>query len=258
MSLFKFHISFDEKFYDSLILSEANSIIRNGKKTDNMFAMIGLGETSKLGTLSFGIPTKYCKMGRLLADDPESPCHYCYATHGHFTSPTVHDCYESRYLAWKEQPHWIEAMTLAIKSQVKKFRWFDSGDVQSPYMIEQIMEIARRTPGVKHWLPTQEHEMFETFVKTDNEIPKNMIVRLSSRKIGINTASELAAELNDYPNVLGTVDSSYILPKDCWEKSPSQCVAPLQDEKCGSCKKCYVEGPVAYKLKYEGKWNKST
>jgi len=257
MSLFKFHIPFDQKFYDGLTLFKANSIIRNGLVKPDMFDMVGLGKTSKLGTLSWGIPVRHCKIGSVLKDDPDTPCFVCYANGGHYISGSVEACYESRYDAWCTQEHWLEAMIFAIKTQVVEFRWFDSGDIQNPYMLHQIMEIVRRTPNVKHWLPTQEHEMFSDFVRLENNIPENIIVRLSSRKLGVNTAKDLAAELNSFPNVLGTVDSTYILPKDQWKESTQKCVAPNQDDKCLGCRKCYHEGEVAYKMKNEGRWRRN-
>ena len=54
-------------------------------------------------------------------------------------------------------PLWVKAMTLQISNKKTKFfRWHDSGDIQDLKHLAKIFEVAKRTPGIQHWLPTRE------------------------------------------------------------------------------------------------------
>jgi hypothetical protein len=95
-------------------------------------------------------------------------------------------------------PLWEEAMVVQIKAaNTTRFRWFDSGDVQSPEHLEKIYRIAEKLPEVRFWLPTQEYKM----VKDARRAPDNILVRVSHPKLnpkkrlsGFNHQSAVADE----------------------------------------------------------------
>jgi len=39
--------------------------------------------------------------------------------------------------------------------RAKYFRWYDSGDIQTPLEAFRIFLVMQETPHVKHWLPTR-------------------------------------------------------------------------------------------------------
>ena len=247
MSLFQFKVQFDQAFYNKLDLPSATKIVRNGNPRTDINA---LSKPSKMNCLAWNIPAKYCKTGSELRDVKGSVCSSCYACRGHYQiGRTVKRALEERYNAWMTQEHWIEAMTFLIHiSSQDKFRWFDSGDLQDFFMLLQIMEIARRTPSTKHWLPTQEHEMVTAFIQRGYEIPENMTIRLSAKMVDEEPPTGLAKELNSYPNVHGIIGTSGVLTKDNWAKSKHMCPSSLQGNNCGSCTRCWSsESHIDYK-----------
>ena len=112
------------------------------------------------------------------------------------------------------------------------FRWFDSGDVQSTKHARDIIKIARQTPHIDHWSPSLE---LSTWNSVKDAIPGNLVVRLSSTKL-------------ERPRRTKNFVTSYI--KKCslefWKglvakntKKEHHCPAPLQNNKCGSCRACW-------------------
>lgn len=132
---------------------------------------------------SWGIPAKNCRVGSILAvADKGTVCNKCYARRGFYALPRVKASQERRLQAWREEPQWIELMTLRILLLYpvsKYFRWFDSGDLQSEKMFLDIKEVVQRTaPFIEHWLPSREY----TILRNCNalvEVPDNLVVRYS-------------------------------------------------------------------------------
>ena len=59
-------------------------------------------------------------------------------------------------LTWHHS-RWAEVMAFLIEqNSCGYFRWHDSGDLQGQQHLDQIIEVCRLTPDVKHWLPTRE------------------------------------------------------------------------------------------------------
>jgi hypothetical protein len=109
-------------------------------------------------------------------------------------------------------------MVASILKQPRKvthFRWFDSGDIQGPEMLADIIKIARALPNVAFWLPSQEHAL----VRRASKLPPNLVIRRSSPKVGEALA-------------LGTPSSSV-------EGEGYRCPAPKQGNECGSCRACW-------------------
>lgn len=242
MSLLLYKIHFDAKFYRTLDVAKATAIIRNGNKKKDI---VGLSYPSKMNCLAWSIPTKYCKVGMELRDNPKSSCAHCYACQGHYLiGKTVKSALEQRYQAWRTQEHWLEAMTYLIKALSNdRFRWFDSGDLQDMYMCAQIMEIATRTTRTMHWLPTQEHEMITAFIKAGYAVPENVTIRLSTREMSGEPPSQLAQELMSYPNVKGFIGTSRVITNDEWLESHDACPSSLQGNNCGTCNRCWKDSP---------------
>lgn len=192
---------------------------------------------------AWNIPAKYCKTGSRLIEVKGSVCGKCYARRGHYLiGRTTKSALEERYQAWLQQENWLEAMTYLIRVLSReKFRWFDSGDIQDEYMLNQITEIARQTPDTKHWLPTHEHELVTEYVKQGYEIPENITVRLSARMINGERPTALAYELNSYQNVRGFIGTSGVLEKEQWTESRDACPSSLQGNNCGTCEKCWSD-----------------
>jgi hypothetical protein len=240
MSFLKLLIPFDMEFYNNLDMPTANNIVRNGFFKEN-----GLSSTSKLNCFSWGIPMEYCKTGSELALMKNTICNGCTCNHGKYTIPHNRTVYDQRFNAWREQPHWIEAITFLIRNKgYTIFRWFDSGDLQEEYMLLQFIKIANMLPKKRFWLPTQEREMVANVIRDGYEIPKNMTIRLSSIHINGDPPKDLAKELNSYPNVHGYIGTSRVLTKQVFENyNGFTCPSSRQGGKCLDCTLCWEAMP---------------
>jgi hypothetical protein len=126
------------------------------KSSEALKLVGGLSKPSKMPGWAYGIPAKECKTGSKLQSVEGSTCYDCYALKGCYVFKVVQDA-QYRRLASTKHPYWVRAMTHLLQSKKsKEFRWHDSGDVQDLKHLAKIFEVARRTPGVKHWMPTRE------------------------------------------------------------------------------------------------------
>jgi hypothetical protein len=62
-------------------------------------------------------------------------------------------------------------------------RWFDSGDLQSVEMLHAIVLCCLETPEIKHWLPTREAKIVQTYRKRHGLEPDNLVIRVSATMI---------------------------------------------------------------------------
>ena len=176
-----------------------------------------LTRTSKMPGLSYSLPAWECKTGWKLAQIPGTPCFSCYAKKGNYTRYPAIKAAQYRRLEAINHPQWVEAMAARIK-KLKWFRWHDAGDVQSPEHMAKILEVCRLTPDTKHWLPTQERQ----FLPAPEEVPDNLVIRLSRSKINGPSSKAWAHES-------GVTT----------ETGARTCPAPDQKGKCLDCRKCW-------------------
>jgi len=195
----------------------------------------GLTRTSKMPCPSLNLPAESCKKGSALVKIKGSVCEDCYALKGFYNFKKGKEARDIR-LANIYNPKWVEAMVVLVKDQAF-FRWHDSGDLQSLMHLNNIMEVARRTPDTKHWIPTREYHMIADFVKSGLEIPSNMYVRLSAIMVDGNLPTKLANTLNNYPNTKGFIGVSGV-SKD---KQIANCPAYNNGGKCGDCRICWTK-----------------
>ena len=148
------------------------------------YGKISLGNTKMPGT-TFAICAFACITGSKLAKVEGSICNGCYSIKLQKLRPSVNKGYKKNLFKWQvsNTSNWIDAMVFQIlRAKVKEHRWFDSGDLQSVEMLLAIIKVARKTPKVKHWLPTKEYKIITKYLKT-NTLPANLIVRVSAAMI---------------------------------------------------------------------------
>ena len=113
-------------------------------------------------------------------------------------------------------------MTAKINSEAvskhKYFRWHDAGDVQDLRHLAKIFEICRRTPDIKHWMPTRE----AWTKKYIDRAPANLVIRFSGTMI-------------DQPPVKSWRWTSTVSTA----AGSRTCPAPDQGGQCGSCRNCW-------------------
>lgn len=194
----------------------------------------GCSNTSKMPGLSYGLPTANCKTGSKLALVKGSVCGKCYAMRGMYKrfAKTVIPA-QQRRLESLSDPQWVEAMVKTLDSE-RWFRWFDSGDLQSLQMLENIVEVARQTPHCLHWVSTREREIVRKFLKV-SPFPDNLVVRVSAT----------------YPDVPVRPIPGALMANVHKDKPPvgHRCPAPEQEGRCGTCRACWDKSieTVSYK-----------
>jgi hypothetical protein len=137
---------------------------------------------SKMPGLGTSTPAIKCITGSKLRDVKGSVCEGCYAMKNMYVMPNVQDALLNRWELVQQSlttsEPWIIGMVKIIWNQ-EYFRWHDSGDLQSRQHLLNIIEVARRTPHVKHWIPSREYAM----VKDLGDVPPNLCIRMSGHMV---------------------------------------------------------------------------
>ena len=205
---------------------------------------VGLSEPSKMPCWSYSIPTAHCKAGGKLREVPGSVCFHCYADlRGNYRFDNVQSSLQSRYESLNNA-QWVDAMVHMIANPEKGkypkdasyFRWHDSGDLQDERHLANIVEIARRLPTVKFWLPTKEWKLCRDYF-AKQEKPSNLTVRLSMPLV--DQAARHADSVFTYSEVFSK------------NGAPSNgafvCRSRDQGNKCLDCRACWNNvQPTAY------------
>lgn len=196
-----------------------------------------LSAPSKMPCSGYSIPAKECKVGSLLRNVENSTCSGCYALKGRYTFKNVEDAMYKRLGSIQSDiEQWTEYMAYAIanfnKGDKNYFRWHDSGDIQDEAHLNAINEIAKRTPNVRHWLPTREVNIVKKWLE-NNTPADNLVIRQS-------------AHMNDrQPSTTLTGYASGVIDKNA-ELNGYRCPAPTQGNQCGDCRACWEVETVLY------------
>ena len=189
--------------------------------------MVKLSITSKLdGIRSWSLQALETCPGSI-----ESPgvlvdaCKGCYATTGNYNYPNVKAPRAFNKEDW-QRLDWVSDMVQALDAD-RYFRWFDSGDMYSLGLAEKMLEVMKRTPWVKHWLPTRMHK-FPKFalVLAEMQVLENVMVRPSSDSI--------RGEF-----IVGTHGSVIVENANVVPEGATLCRAYENAGKCSGCRACY-------------------
>ena len=188
-----------------------------------------LSKPSKMPCYSFSIPAKRCITGMKLRDVKGSICSKCYALKGRYVFPNVQDALETRFRGMSD-PQWVNKMVAMIAKREKSgfFRWHDSGDLQSVAHLAAIVEIAKRLPNIRFWLPTREFSFVSEFMDA-HAIPDNLTIRLSAfmfdghpplgvaKRLGLTTSG--ASTGSDFSCPSSKQEGKCLDCRACWDKS---------------------------------------
>lgn len=194
-------------------------------KDAKLAGKVSTGNTKMPGT-TFAIDAFACITGSKLAKIPGTPCASCYARAIQKRRPSVDKGWKANLASWNATPRdqWVASMVF----QIERFnvdgyhRWFDSGDLQSIDMLDAIAEVARLTPKIRYWLPTQERRMVADWLAMGNIMPENLNVRVSASKLD-----------GDKPHGVNGSQVYTTKPKGF------DCGARLRGNQCGPCRACW-------------------
>ncbi len=137
-------------------------------------------------------------------------------------------------------PEALEAFTAAMAHLVGRgrvFRWHDSGDIQSAGHLAVIVDVATRTPGTRHWVPTRETRRVRAYIDAGGEIPPNLVIRASAPMVGMPPAG-------------GPLPTSGVHRHGALPEGARECRAFTRDGACGGCRACWnpATAHVSYPL----------
>nr|QMP83247.1 MAG: hypothetical protein [Caudoviricetes sp.] len=211
--------------------------------------MLRISKVSKLdGINSWSLQARETCPGSLDAEGKlVDACAGCYAAFGQYLYSNVKEPRAENKEDWKESD-WEDRMVQKL-TKMKYFRWFDSGDCYTLSLAKKMLNVMKRTPDTKHWLPTRMYK-FAKFVSVFNEMNAlpNVKVRFSSDSI----MGEFVSNLH----------GSTILPDDnAIPEGVEVCNAYKNEGKCSGCRKCWdkevaVIGYVAHGRVMKSKVNK--
>jgi hypothetical protein len=188
----------------------------------------GLGAPSKMPGASYGIPAETCNVGSKLNLIEGSVCSKCYALKGFYQMPNVKASLNRRLNSIKH-PGWVKAMAYLISNVPEKhrdhFRWHDSGDLQDLHHLLDIVAVCELTPNIKHWLPTREKGLIQSYLRNFSEFPENLIVRVSS------------AMIDEEPHPAPGYLTSTVHKKGA--AYGFDCRAHYQENQCKDCRTCW-------------------
>ena len=152
-------------------------------------------------------------------------CKGCYATTGNYRFPNVKKPREHNREDW-QRDSWIDDMVAELDND-RYFRWFDSGDMYHIKLARKMLEVMKRTPWVRHWLPTRMHKFakFAPVIQEMNNLP-NVVVRLSSDSVIGET-------------IPGANTSTIIPTPEKATEEMTVCEAYSRGGKCGPCRECW-------------------
>ena len=203
-----------------------------------------LSSPSKMPGKGISTPAAACITGTKLRDVKGSVCEGCYAfERGAYAWDNVKPALENRLslvMASRANPEpWIAGMTKLIWNQ-EYFRWHDSGDLQGAWHFANIVEVARRTPHVKHWIPTREYRMLSGW--TMDDLPANLCPRTSGHMVdgapptnlGFPTSTVVTDGTHDCPayaqdgacSGMNTTTGQWEDCRKCWDTSNQNTAYP--------------------------------
>jgi hypothetical protein len=201
-------------------------------KVKELVEAIGeLSNPSKMPGFAWGIPAQLCMRGGKLHEIAGSVCFMCYARKGRYSFDTVKKAYARRWAKYIADPAaWKTAIVELIARRCAKvpyLRWLDSGDLQSPQMLADLLDVSRQLPDVHFWMSTRERLIVKNYV---GEIPTNVVIRVS-------------ADMVNGPPPSGFSHTSGVATGDWASKVSTDavhyCPAPLQNNVCGTCRACW-------------------
>ena len=190
----------------------------------------GISQTSKMPCNSWSLSAFWCNNGGKLNKIKGSSCYGCYALKGNYTRYKEHmlKSYTKKLDAYNDNKKLFKIAFIEYLNRFEKsgfFRWFDSGDLQSYNMLLDIVDIVKKTPNIKHWLPTKEYSLITKYKKEIGNFPDNLVVRVSAPMLdtimkGYNNTSSvkkdssLKVDCNAYKQEGQCLDCRL-----CWDKS---------------------------------------
>ena len=155
---------------------------------------------SKIHGSTFSTDPLACNVGQKLRNIAGSTCQKCYAIKLGKVYKSAQKSWEDNLYKWVDALEtdpvgWIEAVSFQInrlsENKMKKgqagaglHRWFAAGDIPSVDALRSIVEVCKRTPNVRHWLPTREKGIVNQYLSVNPDVfPENLTVRVSAAMI---------------------------------------------------------------------------
>ena len=181
-------------------------------------------------------------------------CSFCYARKIEKRYPSVLQHGINNYKGYlkADKMQWVDSMVYQLNHyNVKHHRWFAGGDLpkdQSFQCLIDIIEVCKQTPNTKHWLPTKDYKAIALLLKSNIDVPKNLVIRVSSP---IVDGKPLAVSTKKDRVLSSTIFTVKLKENNELNFVNVRCNAELNKPKnCGDCRACWDEkiNNVSYPL----------
>ena len=187
----------------------------------------GFSKPSKMPCFAYSIPAQECHIGKIMRKVEGSVCSSCYALKNRYLFGNVKTALYRRFNTLKKE-FWVEAFVFAVTTmKLTYFRFHDAGDLQGVWHLKNIVEIAKRCPNCKFWLPTREASILNEYMETISDIPENLTIRVSGTMIDGNPPIGLANKYNLCVSSVSSIESEV------------NCHSFKNEGKCGDCRACW-------------------
>ena len=199
----------------------------------------GLSTTSKMPCKSYSLPSSMCMVGSMMKSVAGSVCEKCYTYRYKRYAHVVAKQHERMRSIL--HPRWCDAMVVLLENEHNEFfRWHDSGDIMTVRHLEKIVEVATRTPDIKHWLPTLETQTLKRFIKLHGKFDQftNLNIRVSTPMVDGRPNLSLASKMGVTSS---SVTANKLIKIASKQKlyTEGYCPASKQNNECGKCRKCW-------------------
>jgi hypothetical protein len=227
-----------EKYWNKNKIQEAS----DAEKQHSAFG--GFSDPSKMPGKSIGYPAgPACPTGCKLGTLSGSVCSKCYAQRGNYVFKNVKQAQDRRFKKLKgalgdtgKAKTWVEGLSGRIGAlRVPYFRWHDSGDIQNLKHLKLMVEVAKNTPNVRHWVPTKELATVKKYMGS-NEIPENMNIRISAPMIGQRISPGGILTSSSVSDHRGRPESKFV--EDPGFKCPATYEHDRPEATAGKCMEC--------------------
>jgi len=179
-------------------------------------------------------------------------CKSCYAKKNMYNFPVVKNKRIRNQQDYKRDG-WVEDMVKAIGTS-KRFRWFSSGDIETPELALKIKSVIAKTPNTIHWLPTRSFKLPKIDQILRRTLPSTQGTYVDYIDDYNNVSLRLSADNIGFKKERPGVNAFVIKPTDLFEaKKRGVYVCPVSlpgstQKSCDTCTYCYGSGDVAYVL----------
>lgn len=112
---------------------------------------------------------------------PDAPCFAkCYARKGRFCFAKNKAHLQDNHMLWLTDANAYERSVVCAAYFSHYFRWHSSGDIPDAAYLDMMVRVANKLPDTCFLCFTKKHELVNTYISANGELPQNLTIVLSA------------------------------------------------------------------------------